>query len=51
MSKLVVVTIEKMQSWRAEIHQFSRIGESAMIGGMTGVLSDVIPFLHGNRTI
>ena len=26
------------------IHQFSRIGESAMIGGMTGVLSDVIPF-------
>ena len=26
------------------IHQFSRIGESSMIGGMTGVLSDVIPF-------
>jgi len=33
------------------IHQFSRIGESAMIGGMTGVLSDVIPFglSIGNR--
>ena len=33
------------------IHQFSRIGESAMIGGMTGVLSDVIPFglSLGNR--
>ena len=33
------------------IHQFSRIGESAMIGGMTGVLSDVIPFglSTGNR--
>ena len=33
------------------IHQFSRIGESAMIGGMTGVLSDVIPFglSMGNR--
>ena len=33
------------------IHQFSRIGETAMIGGMTGVLSDVIPFglSMGNR--
>ena len=33
------------------VHQFSRIGESAMIGGMTGVLSDVIPFglSMGNR--
>ena len=33
------------------IHQFSRIGESAMIGGMTGVLSDVIRFglSMGNR--
>ena len=33
------------------IHQFSRIGESSMIGGMTGVLSDVIPYglSLGNR--
>ena len=33
------------------IHQFSRIGESAMVGGMTGVLSDIIPFglSMGNR--
>ena len=33
------------------IHQFSRVGENAMIGGMTGVLSDVIPFglSLGNR--
>ena len=33
------------------IHQFSRIGEGAMIGGMTGVLSDVIPYglSLGNR--
>jgi len=33
------------------IHQFSRIGENAMIGGMTGVLSDVIPYglSLGNR--
>ena len=33
------------------IHQFSRIGQSAMVGGMTGVLSDVIPFglSYGNR--
>jgi UDP-N-acetylglucosamine acyltransferase len=26
------------------VHQFTRIGESAMIGGMTGVTGDVIPF-------
>ena len=33
------------------IHQFSRIGQLAMVGGMTGVLSDVIPFglSIGNR--
>jgi len=33
------------------LHQFSSIGESSMIGGMTGVLSDVIPFglSLGNR--
>ncbi len=33
------------------IHQFSRIGKLAMIGGMTGVLSDVIPYglSLGNR--
>ena len=33
------------------IHQFSRIGNLSMVGGMTGVLSDVIPFglSLGNR--
>ncbi len=33
------------------IHQFSRIGQLSMIGGMTGVLSDVIPYglSLGNR--
>ena len=33
------------------IHQFSRIGQFAMIGGMTGVLHDVIPYglSTGNR--
>ena len=33
------------------IHQFSRIGHLSMVGGMTGVLSDVIPFglSIGNR--
>ncbi len=33
------------------IHQFSRIGQYSMIGGMTGVLSDVIPYglSLGNR--
>ena len=33
------------------IHQFSRIGKLAIVGGMTGVLSDIIPFglSLGNR--
>ena len=33
------------------IHQFSRIGEGSMIGGMSGVTSDVVPFstVMGNR--
>ncbi len=33
------------------IHQFSRIGEGAMIGGMSGVTADVVPFstVKGNR--
>ena len=33
------------------IHQFSRIGEGAMIGGMSGVTADVVPFatVLGNR--
>ncbi len=33
------------------IHQFSRIGSLAMVGGMTGVLSDIIPYglSLGNR--
>ncbi len=33
------------------IHQFSRIGEGAMIGGMSGVTADVVPFstVIGNR--
>ena len=40
------VSIEKnaIVGGSCAIHQFSRIGESAMVGGMTGVLSDVIPF-------
>jgi UDP-N-acetylglucosamine acyltransferase len=47
------VTIERnaIVGGSCAIHQFSRIGESSMIGGMTGVLSDVIPFglSMGNR--
>ncbi len=33
------------------IHQFCRIGEGAMIGGMSGVTADVVPFstVLGNR--
>lgn len=33
------------------VHQFVRIGEGSMVGGMSGVVSDVIPFgsVTGNR--
>ena len=47
------VTIEDhaISGGSCAIHQFSRIGQLAMVGGMTGVLSDVIPFglSLGNR--
>ena len=35
----------------AAVHQFTRIGEASMIGGLTGVLNDVIPYgsVKGNR--
>ena len=33
------------------VHQFVRVGEGAIIGGMSGVTSDVIPYgsVMGNR--
>ena len=35
------------------VQQFTRIGRSAMIGGMCGVVRDVIPYgiAHGNRSV
>ena len=35
------------------VQQFTRIGKSAMIGGMCGVVRDIIPYgiAHGNRSI
>ena len=35
------------------VQQFTRIGRSAMIGGMCGVVRDIIPYgmVHGNRSI
>ena len=35
------------------VQQFTRIGKSAMIGGMCGVVRDVIPYgiAHGNRSV
>ena len=35
------------------VHQFTRVGRSAMIGGMCGVVRVIIPFgiAHGNRSI
>ena len=47
----VVIQENAIVGGSCAIHQFSRIGESSMVGGMTGVLSDVIPFglSLGNR--
>ena len=38
---------------RQAVQQFTRVGKSAMIGGMCGVVRDIIPFgiAHGNRSI
>ena len=35
------------------VQQFTRVGRSAMIGGMCGVVRDIIPYgiAHGNRSI
>jgi UDP-N-acetylglucosamine acyltransferase len=35
------------------VQQFARIGKSAMIGGMCGVVRDIIPYgiAHGNRSV
>jgi UDP-N-acetylglucosamine acyltransferase len=35
------------------VQQFTRVGKSAMIGGMCGVVRDIIPYgiVHGNRSI
>ena len=35
------------------VQQFTRIGKSSMIGGMCGVVRDIIPYamVHGNRSI
>ena len=47
----VVIQDNAIVGGSCAIHQFSRIGKLAMVGGMTGVLSDVIPFglSLGNR--
>ncbi len=35
------------------VQQFTRVGRSAMIGGMCGVVRDIIPYgmVHGNRSV
>ena len=35
------------------VQQFTRVGKSSMIGGMCGVVRDIIPYamIHGNRSI
>ena len=35
------------------VQQFTRVGKSSMIGGMCGVVRDIIPYamVHGNRSI
>ena len=47
----VVVEDEAIIGGNSAVQQFTRIGKLAMIGGMTGVLNDVIPYglSIGNR--
>ena len=47
----VVIQNDAVIGGLSAIHQFVRIGEGAMVGGMTGVTADVIPFgsVFGNR--
>ena len=35
------------------VQQFTRVGRSAMVGGMCGVVKDIIPYgiAHGNRSV
>ena len=39
--------------WNSAVQQFTRDGRSAMIGGMCGVVRDIIPYgiAHGNRSV
>ena len=47
----VIVEDDVVVGALSAIHQFSRIGEGAMIGGMSGVTADVVPYatVMGNR--
>ena len=47
----VVIDQDVVVGALSAIHQFTRVGEGAMIGGMSGVTADVIPFgtVVGNR--
>lgn len=49
----VVIGDHAVIGGQAALHQFVRIGRGAMIGGVTGVSSDVIPFgyVFGNRGV
>ena len=48
---IAVMQIEIVIWWKCGVQQFTRIGKMAMIGGMTGVSRDVIPYglSTGNR--
>jgi len=48
-----IIEDEVIIGGNSAVQQFTRIGKSAMIGGMCGVLRDVIPYgiVHGNRGI
>ena len=49
----VIIENNAIVGGNCAVHQFSRIGQYSMVGGMTGVLSDVIPYglSLGNRNI
>ena len=47
----MIVEDEAIIGGNSAVQQFTRIGKLAMVGGMTGVLNDVIPYglSIGNR--
>ena len=49
----VIIESNVIIGGNSAVQQFTRVGKSAMIGGMCGVIRDIIPYgiAHGNRSV